>query len=45
VEFLQQHARPSSRRARERLGWEPTPFSVGLARTVRWLRELGEIAA
>lgn len=43
VEFLQQHARPSSRKARERLGWQPLPFRTGLERTVSWLRSLGEL--
>ena len=43
VEFLQQHARPNARRARERLGWRPVPFEQGLDRTLKWLRELGEL--
>jgi len=43
VEFIQQHARPSARKARERLGWQPLPFEEGLARTVDWLRQTGEL--
>jgi dihydroflavonol-4-reductase len=43
VEFLQQHAQPSARLARERLGWRPLSFEQGLARTLEHLRELGEL--
>jgi nucleoside-diphosphate-sugar epimerase len=44
VEFLRTNARPSSARARERLGWVPTPFSTGVRRTIEWLRETGELS-
>jgi dihydroflavonol-4-reductase len=43
VQFLQMNARPSSLRAQQRLGWKPTPFREGLARTTAWLGERGEI--
>jgi dihydroflavonol-4-reductase len=44
VEFLQTAARPSSQRAQRYLGWTPTPFRVGLERTIGWLRETGALA-
>jgi nucleoside-diphosphate-sugar epimerase len=43
VEFLQCDARPSSRKARERLGWKPRSFRDGLRQTIAWLRESGEL--
>jgi dihydroflavonol-4-reductase len=43
VEFLQCDARPSSRHAQERLGWKPTAFREGVARTLAWLRDGGQL--
>jgi dihydroflavonol-4-reductase len=43
VEFLQSGARPVADRAREQLGWDPTPFRRGLERTIEWLRASGEL--
>jgi len=43
VQFLQLHARPSSRRAQERLGWKPRGFRDGLRQTMAWLQETGEL--
>jgi hypothetical protein len=36
-------ARPVSRYAQERLGWKPKTFPEGLAVTVDWLRDCGEL--
>lgn len=38
LHFLESEMRPSSRRARELLGWRPTPFEEGLGETLAFLR-------
>jgi dihydroflavonol-4-reductase len=38
LHFLQWQARPSSRKAREQLGWSPVPWRDGVARTLASLR-------
>jgi dihydroflavonol-4-reductase len=39
--FLERGARPSGARARAELGWEPTPFDTGVARTLEHFRRQG----
>ncbi|MCA9694676.1 MAG: NAD-dependent epimerase/dehydratase family protein [Nannocystaceae bacterium] len=41
LHFLLSEARPSSRRAREVLGWQPTPLGEGIAHTMRYLDQHG----
>lgn len=41
--FLETDSRPSSRRARDQLGWSPVPFREGLVPTVAWLLERGGV--
>ncbi len=43
LHFLLLGARPVARRAREELGWKPTPLREGLRRTLAYLRETGRI--
>ncbi len=38
LHFLESHACPDARRARERLGWRPTPFEEALGPTLAYLR-------
>ncbi len=39
--FLERGARPSGARARAELGWSPTPFATGVARTLEHFRAQG----
>jgi dihydroflavonol-4-reductase len=39
--FLERGSRPSAARARAELGWEPTPFRVGVERTLQHFRRQG----
>ena len=41
LHFLETDSRPSSRRARDQLGWSPMPFREALVPTVAWLLERG----
>ena len=43
LRFLQWQARADSTKAREELGFEPLDWREGVARTVRWMEQLGRI--
>jgi dihydroflavonol-4-reductase len=43
LQFLERGARPSGARARAELGWDPTPFSAGVERTLAHFRRQGWI--
>ena len=43
LHFLLARMTPSSRRAREELGWTPTPFDEGIRRTLEDMRERGRL--
>jgi dihydroflavonol-4-reductase len=39
--FLERGSRPSGARARKELGWTPTPFATGVARTLAYFKQQG----
>jgi nucleoside-diphosphate-sugar epimerase len=41
LQFLERGSRPSGRRARTELGWNPTPFTTGVERTLTYFRQQG----
>lgn len=41
LQFLERGARPSGARARAELGWNPTPFTTGVERTLEHFRKQG----
>ena len=41
LQFLERGSRPSGARARAELGWSPTPFTVGVERTLAHFRQQG----
>jgi dihydroflavonol-4-reductase len=41
LQFLERGSRPSGRRARTELGWNPTPFTTGVDRTLAYFRQQG----
>jgi dihydroflavonol-4-reductase len=43
LQFLERGSRPSGDRAREELGWTPTPFAAGVEQTLVHFREKGWI--
>jgi dihydroflavonol-4-reductase len=43
VHFIGLHARPSSRRIQQELGWKPTPLRDALRATLDWMAARGEI--
>ena len=43
LHMLQWRARPSCRKAREELGWDPVPFLEGLQRAISFLRKNGRL--
>ena len=43
LRFLERGSRPSGERARQELGWTPTPFATGVERTLASFREKGWI--
>jgi nucleoside-diphosphate-sugar epimerase len=43
LRFLERGSRPSGARARAELGWEPTPFTTGVERTLAYFHQQGWI--
>jgi dihydroflavonol-4-reductase len=41
LQFLERGSRPSGERARTELGWNPTPFTTGVERTLAYFRQQG----
>ena len=43
LQFLERGSRPTAARARNDLGWNPTPFATGVERTLAYFRQQGWI--